>query len=674
MRIAVTDSWPNLIHCAEREFLRRFAASASRVGHEAIEVITTDDINACNPDFVLCTHEFTPKLTSYPTFGVMWSPPEFYRHDAFRIRSIRSYDAYLVGSDCVRDYLDDLDFKSNIPKLKSDFRFLPVAPERNFQQRDSRKPRSLAYIGVHWEGARHDTVISTLAHTGKITAYGPQSSWSQLRSGYGGPIDFDGERLFDVLSSHGIALCIHKDEHRAADTPSMRLFEAAAAGCVIIADEIPYAKNLLGESALYIDLRAPANDVIETIQNHVAWVQANPEKATELAREAHQILNRQNSLENLISKTCAFAQNVADHKMSQAESVTRYFTPQGLPQSTPPAERAPAVLPSSIVDIVVRCGDRDIKYLKRVVRSVESQTTGCFRILLVDYKDRADIQDFARSQSTIKTQLKYLTSIDNGLRSTALWQGLSEVTAPFFAVMDDDDGLMPDHFCNLLFSAIQSPEASFFYCGVVRIEEDGEILHAPNFNGPGGKEIRECRELKFLDEFNLRRLIMTDNYIQSNAWIARKELLSGPLLKDPKLKYAEDMYLYYFLASKTEFVACNCATAYWYWRSKARDNSMFEAQSKAWEQCVQRIRLRLRDLTFPRSAAFSDILRDQHLLSGIGYSMGIAAPPSTDSTKIKKTGPIKSLLLRIPGAQAFREARRRRRRLRRLRAQSAGAV
>jgi Glycosyl transferase family 2/Glycosyl transferases group 1 len=663
MRIAVTNSFPNLIHSAEREFMQRFATAASRIGHEVVEVITSNDILACNPDFVLCMHEFTPKLTDYPTFGVMWSPPQFYRDDAYRNRTIRSYDAYLVGSDYVRQYLIDLEFQSNISKPKSDFYFLPMAPARSFEKRDPGHQRSLVYVGVHWDGARHGEIITDLAHSKQITVYGPRPSWAHLRTGYGGEIDFDGQQLLQKLSSHGIALCLHRDEHRRADTPSMRLFEAAAAGCVIITDEIPYAKRLLDTSALYVDLRRPAHDVVDAIRNHVAWITANPEKARELARGSHEILNQQNSLESLVSKTCQFAKEVHAYKESKANAVAEYFS---LINPRPAPVEIGGTATPAIVDIIVRCGSRDVSYLKRVVSSVESQSIGSFRILLIDYKQRADIQQFARSHSTEKTEIKYIESINNGFRSTALWKGLSEVKAPFFAVMDDDDAVMPDHYCNLLFSAMKNTSASFFYCGVVRVEEDGEFMVAPNFNGPLGKTIEESRELKFLDAFNLERLLRGDNYIQSNAWIAKRDLLSGSIMDDPYLKYAEDMYLYYILMSKTEFVASNHASAYWYWRSRSRDNSMFDLETEGWRESADRTYLRLGQLSFPRSATLKELLQEGRLLTDIGYSLGVGSGQSTTKTSSKKYGPIKSWLLSIPAINAYHEKRRRRRRLRRL--------
>ena len=81
MRIAIQNSLPNHPRSAEAEWIRRFFTACSRLGFEPVEVITSDDIIRCQPDCVLVTHEFSPKLTSFPTLGLMWSPPAFFAED-----------------------------------------------------------------------------------------------------------------------------------------------------------------------------------------------------------------------------------------------------------------------------------------------------------------------------------------------------------------------------------------------------------------------------------------------------------------------------------------------------------------------------------------------------------------------------------------------------------------
>ena len=98
MRIAVQNSFPNHPENAEAEWIRRCFTACSRLGFEPVEVITSDDIIRCQPDCVLVTHEVSPKLTPFPTLGLMWSPPAFYAEDPVRRRSILSLDGHLCGS------------------------------------------------------------------------------------------------------------------------------------------------------------------------------------------------------------------------------------------------------------------------------------------------------------------------------------------------------------------------------------------------------------------------------------------------------------------------------------------------------------------------------------------------------------------------------------------------
>lgn len=645
MLIALTDSFPNSEQNAEKEFIRRFKAVAERAGHSAIEVTTSDDILDCKPDFVLCMHEFSPKLTPYTTIGVMWSPPAFSRNDPYRLRCIRSYDGYLVGSNEVRLFLEDLEFPSGVSKPKSDFRFLPVAQERPFE--DCTR-RTLAYLGIHWDGARHGDVIDTLIERNLITVYGPPQSWSRLTSGYGGFIPFDGVAVYETLGSHGMALCLHRDEHRLADTPSQRLFEAAAAGCLIVADEMSFTREVLGDNALYVDLSKPAQIAAETIARHVRWATANPDRASEMARRAHAILNREYSLEKLFAKTCEFAETVKRSSEAAREFVRGHRFGADTPADQPG------------VDVIIRCGGRSMDFLKRSLGSLEAQTVGPLRAILVDFKGRSDIEAFAREARVANVTIKYVQAPDNGKRSTALWTGLAEVSAPFFAVLDDDDYLMPEHFCGLLNTALHNPDASFIYSGVIRVEENTGYYHAaPNFNGPRGRVILEKRNLTWLDDFNIRE-VFHNNFICSHTWIAKSELLRDlRVMVDPLLQYAEDVYLYLMLAAKTRFVCSNQATAYWNWRSAERDNSMFQGGTDAWMECAERTGVRLGHLTFAKGVTLQDIRRAAQ--TPPPAPAGVIGDVKPKKQKKKKPNPLRRFLHSIPAYQDYREGRSQRR-------------
>lgn len=583
MHIALINAFPNLPSTAEVEFIRRFSIAAERLGHKAYEVVTSDDIHDCAPDFVIATHEFSPKLTPFLTFGAMWSPPAFYAPDPDRRRSILSYDGYLVGSPKVAQFLDDLEFSTGIAKPRTDFRFLPTAPAAPFEPRSASDPYELVYVGVHWDGGRHGNLFELLSKQSRIAFYGPPANWRAHPESYRGEVPYDGISMHRTLARHGIALCLHKTEHRAADTPSMRLFEAAAAGCLIVTDGIPFARETLGDSAFHIEIEgAPADRVAAHISGIVDWANRNPDLAGDMARRSHAILNGDHSLDRTVERTCSFAEEARAALARRSVAGVRFA------QDSVGAGGGP------LVDVIIRTGGRQIDLLRRAVRSVTGQRFGTFRIILADYKGRADVAALALAEATERVAIHYLRCENTGLRSSTLWAGLRCVTAPYFAMLDDDDQLMPDHFGHLLATAEAQPDHPLYYSGVVRVEEEHiEFMMRGNFQGPLDLTVPERRELQFIDRFDLVRLLNFDNYIQSNAWIARSKFLDDRLLVDPKLVVCEDMYLYFMLARHGSFVLSPWPTAFWNWRSVSTDNSMNAVETETWHREGQRVLLRL---------------------------------------------------------------------------------
>jgi phosphoglycerol transferase len=599
MNIAIVNGFPRLASSAEVEYITRFVKAAQRLGHRAYEVITSDDIHECQPDFVIVTHEFTPKLTPYFTVGTLWSPPEFFSQDPRRIRSIQSYDAYLVGAPSVGHFLDDLEFSTGIKKPRSDFYFLPTALSSEFRPRALGDRFDLVYLGVHWDGLRHNGLLSALSKSGELNLYGPPEGWVGYPESYRGEVAFDGVAVTETLARHGIALCIHKQEHHRANTPSMRLFEAAAAGCLIISDDMRFARETLGDSAFYLDLSAGAASNAEEVLRIVQWANENPQLANLMAQRSHTILKEQYCIETQLAKCCAFVETAKAAKTEQLRKAIDHFS-----GSMPTVEAGAQVAP--LVDVIVRTGGRDLDLLRRALRSVTGQAWGNYRILLVDYKGRDDVRQVAVEEETSRVRIKYLRCPDTGARSTALWTGLQHVTAPFFANQDDDDTFSPVHLPQLLQTARDFPDHDFYYSGLIRVEEDaGDHVYAPNFQGPLEIEISERRELVFLDAFNLVNLVGFRNFIGSNSFIARSDALNERLLVDPHLVVGEDMYLYLMLARQRAFKCSGSPTASWHWRSTSKGNSMLNVDGDGWVREGNKLLTRLSQEQFYGGMTFA---------------------------------------------------------------------
>jgi phosphoglycerol transferase len=237
--------------------------------------------------------------------------------------------------------------------------------------------------------------------------------------------------------------------------------------------------------------------------------------------------------------------------------------------------------------------------VERALRSIARQDGGTYRAIVVDYKGNRELDAFVGGFRARNMTATYVRSADTGYRSTSLWTGLARVEAPFFAVLDDDDSIAPDHFPSLIELASRHPATGVFYGGTIRVEDDDAGAPPPNFRGPLDLEFRERRELRFLEPYDPSRLVAFDNYITSNSFIARRELLDEAVLADPELEVTEDVYLYLLLASRTDFRSSFRPTALWHWRQVARDNSMVAVAGDKWRRAASKISYRLRHLQLP---------------------------------------------------------------------------
>ena len=303
MRLAIQDSWPNLPESAEREFIARFKIACGNIGVECEAVVTSDEINEYKPDAVLVSHEFSRKLTGYPTIGMIWSPLSFFQDDPYRVKSLLSYDGYLVGNRTIGTYLRDIQVGLSARKPVSANTFLPTSYRNDIVALEHNAKPSMCYVGVHWDGARHRDLFDVLSRRRLVTCYGPEQSWKRIPDTYGGNLPFDGRSVIETIGRHGLALCLHKTEHRLEDTPSMRLFEAMSVGALPICDEIGFARRHLADFAYFIDMTQSPDALADRIEEILEEVRGNPEAASARARAAKAWFDANWSLEKKIEDT-----------------------------------------------------------------------------------------------------------------------------------------------------------------------------------------------------------------------------------------------------------------------------------------------------------------------------------------------------------------------------------
>ncbi|SFJ72065.1 glycosyltransferase [Methylobacterium brachiatum] len=625
MKIAIQDSWPNLEENAEKEFIARFIRACGNIGVEAVHVVTSGDIYECEPDFVLVTHEFSRKLTPFPTIGLQWSPTDFFKSDPYRIKSILSYDGSIPGNDQIRRFVKDNIQGVAIRKPVAPFIFLPTTYQTDIEALRNNRCPTLCYVGVHWDGDRHKGLFQHLDKRGLCRFYGPEKSWDHVPGSYGGKIPFDGHSLVETLASHGVALCLHKQEHIRENTPSMRIFETLSVGGVLICDRIKFAEDNLQNIAYFIEPGSTAKGLADQIEHIMEDIRNNPDASYEKGRAGKAWFDKHWSLEKkLAEEIIPFAQTVIESMTPLAKNYSAHDIDKDQRRSpTLPKPRAPTC------DVIVRAGGRDIAMLDRAVQSVLACRSPALRlsIIVVDYKGRSDIEDYAAGLARSGLPVRYTRSADTGFRSTALWHGIEKCISEFVCHLDDDDTVFPNHYDQLVYAIENNPDCVMAYTGVVRREDDpGVYFHFDNFNGPLEKEIEEQSELVFLDRYNLSRLLHLDNFIQSNAWIARRSTIQRVIGDDPELEVGEDIFLYTLLAQSGDAAFTGSATAVWHWRSKQSDNSMLAVNQTVWSLCVDRIKSRLGGMRFNAKRSYDEVV-GSFVPNSVGGLTELAAVP-----------------------------------------------
>lgn len=505
MRIAVHAMTKADRPMAEFEHFRRLEIACGRRDWPCMRSDDPAAIIAFTPDLVLVEHFIVPKLTPFPTLGLLWNPPGFWEGQPDYIENIVTYDGHLFADPATRRHIRDL--IAAVPAGFVEGTWVPGCQAAPLPQGER---RGLAYFEVGWDRGRHRAVLQALARTVPLHRYGMPARDDPPNLPPRTPLPFDGESVVAELGRRTAALCFHSDAHRRGGTPSGRVFEAAMGGSVILSDEHAFVREVFGDAALYVDSTAPPETVAAAIARHLAWIDAHPDAAEAMRATAHRIVSERFTYDRLLDQLPALTAAVRAGWAS------------------------PPDLADQAVTVVVRSGDRDLAMLDRALDSLERQTHPAVRALVVAWRDADAIRARVAARPG-RLPVRVIESPDNGRRSTALWTGLAAVDTPFFAVLDDDDTVMPNHVAAGLATLAAYPGFDLAYSGAVAVDEPGGI-----------------RSRLLLARFDATRF-RTENFIASNAWVARSDLLrrAGP---DPELVVGEDYYLLLRFSASARFV------------------------------------------------------------------------------------------------------------------------
>jgi hypothetical protein len=522
-------------HVAETELSCRMSNAFAALGHAAREVSTLDGIEACAPDFVLALHPLAAKISGFPTYGCMWSPSSYLRSERLQQKNIKTYDGYFCGSAAVHQWIADLlkfhPKSADLGLLLPSVGWSEFAPSAALQAGQA----TVAYFGSNWDGERHREIFEEIDGCGLVTVHGRKGAWDFLRHSYGGVVAFDGVSVVNAIARCGVGLCLHAPGHLAGGIPNMRIFETVAAGAVAIADRHPFIERHFGGCVLYLGNGNAASRAQELIR-HLAWVRHNPVESVKMAAEAHAVL-RQFSLESMLDRV------VKAHDARMRER--RYAVIAG-------AGREPEQ-----IQVIVRTGNRAPQFLRRALASLAAQDYPDISAIIVAHGNRPGVKAVAAEFPRLQARL--IDSQNTGYRSTQLFEGLRAVNSKYFAILDDDDIVYSNHYGDLIALLRKNRRFGLAYSGSNRIIENLQ------------QQVRAVN-LGMFHDFDKYGLYAFENFIASNSFVARSELLSRFPLTDPSLVAVEDFYLVLKLLKFTRFAfSWNVSCAYC-WREEARDN------------------------------------------------------------------------------------------------------
>ena len=483
-KIALVYSFPGILS-AEKELCTRFKVAAKNIGYEIVVIdnsgfILDDDMNKTSqqlPDedslFVINMHFFDLKLRDNFYYYTVWNPPEIplsIGDNISNINNVISNDDYLIyDNGSMSDHLKTMliDDKRNI---KDSSCLLGSFPKSVMLEPNLDTPK-LFYCGMNWEvcsgKGRHNGLFHLLDNSNLINIYGPKhpkgwkyGPWDGYKN-YKGEIPFDGLSILNVINKHGIVLAVSSDYHRRAGAVTNRIYEACAAGAIVISDDNEFVINNFGDSVLYInfDKNNPLN-TYKQIEEKIKWVNSNRDKAKNMIKKAQKLFVEKFCMEEQLKK-------VIDNHKNRIVSVENSIC------SLQKDERILIIYNLDTIDF----NTKKRKELNFIIAEFDKQIyQNKILVIICDTRIKSFVAPFIENRSNIqifsfdifnKANLKILT------RAQTLRRVLNSVKHDYFSVLEGNEHLFRNHYSILKRKLEDNKNAIFAYSGLYNIDDKG---------------------------------------------------------------------------------------------------------------------------------------------------------------------------------------------------------
>jgi hypothetical protein len=531
MKIAYLNPWSSR---AENQCYGSLAAAARRNGLELIDCRDENDLEPSGAEFVIAHSSCVPKICDYPTYLIVHEPPSRFLKNEVYLKNLMTYDGYFTIADSVRRFLRDLSFGIGRPDPIGFFYTTAQRSElsTHIPQIVQQGKLQIVYFGTNWD-RRAPQLFELLDSKGILRIHGPTQSWPDGLRSYAGPLPFDGIGPQKTYCECGIGLVLLSADHLRDDVVTNRIFEISSVGAVAICPDIPWIRKWFGDSVFYFDPFRRWEDIAARIIEIHEYCKAHPHDAAKMGNNARAIFEKNFPEELMLLNAVNY------HKEKQR---TRQARRQAL--GSPPR-----------IAVIIRCGGRDVDYVKRAISSVSGQSFGSYVLLIVKYKTI----DLSQVISSLPTNVGRVVEIDvpNGNRSATLFAGLAklrELDAQYFAVLDDDDFWLSNHM-ESLFSAGQQARSDFdvAFSGYIEVSSEGREIEPNLFWKRNLGAFGFSSAIRAIDDITRE--------FSPNCFVARTDLLPKEV-DVPAMETAEDSLIIGLIVRQQKPVFSYQATAF----------------------------------------------------------------------------------------------------------------
>ncbi len=281
---------------------------------------------------------------------------------------------------------------------------------------------------------------------------------------------------------------MHSPAHNKNDAVSNRIFEAAAAGSVIITDKNKYIEKYFGDSVYYIDYSKSKEEQIEDIKRYIEEINNNPDASYEKACKAQEIFKKELAFDPQIEK-------IINHLYNEKIKLIEKENPD-------------------IIDVI--CYVDNNNELLEIKRELDKQYYKNLNVIVLSKNDL---------DKTLAPNYNYPEIPENAqLEGELFIQALKYLKGNYFMIMNGFSALHKNHI-NKLYDSLSKRDNLFAYAGTyIRYEDNKSVINYETINK---KALNPNEFLSFLrpDINKTEMLFQIEECFSYSCALFKKEIL-----------------------------------------------------------------------------------------------------------------------------------------------------